>query len=79
MGLIAVLRFFINTAWGVFFVFVGELFPTEVSSLSYAWVSIIGTVGAAISPYVRLFTADLTMFVMAILGVVNIFLVRTLD
>jgi hypothetical protein len=78
MGLIAVLRFFINTAWGVFFVFVGELFPTEVSSLSYGWTSIVGTVGASISPYVRLITADLTMFVMALLGIFNIFLVSTL-
>lgn len=39
----------------------------------------MGTVGASVSPYVRLVTADLTMFFMSILCVLNIFLVRTLD
>jgi MFS family permease len=79
MILIAILRFLINSVWGVFFVFVSELFPTEVSSLSYGWVSVIGTVGAAASPYIRLFTANLTMFVIAILCFLVVVAVRTLE
>jgi len=79
MLLIAMLRFLINSVWGVFFVFVSELFPYEVSSLSYGWTSIVGTIGASISPYIRLATANMTMFVMALLSVLNVFLVRTLS
>ena len=68
MILIAFLRFVISSLWGVLFVYVSELYPNEVSSLSYGWVSIIGTVGASISPYIRLATANLTMFIIAILA-----------
>jgi len=39
----------------------------------------MGTIGASISPYIRLATANLTMFVMALLSVLNVFLVRTLS
>lgn len=79
MGLIAILRFLINSVWGVFFVFVSELYPAEVSSLSYGWVSVIGTVGATISPYIRLTTANKTMFVIALLCGASVLLVRTLE
>lgn len=79
MLLIAILRFLINSVWGVYFVLVSELYPTEVSSLSYAWVSVIGTVGATISPYIRLATANMTMFTIAILCAATVFLVRMLE
>lgn len=79
MGIIAILRFLINSAWGVFFVFVSELFPAEISALSFGWVSSLGTVGAAASPYIRLFTANMTMFVIALLCVITVIGVRTLD
>jgi len=78
MVLIAILRFVISSLWGVLFVYVSELYPNEVSSLSYGWVSIIGTVGASISPYIRLATANFAMFVMAILAFVMAMLVRSL-
>jgi hypothetical protein len=42
-------------------------------------VSIIGTVGASISPYIRLATANFAMFVMAILAFVMSMLVRSLS
>lgn len=76
MVLIGILRFLINSVWGVFYVFVSELFPAEISSISYGWVSIIGTLGATISPYIRLATANLSMFVIAILCFFAIMLVR---
>jgi MFS family permease len=79
MILLAILRFLINSVWGVYFVFVSELYPAEVSSLSYGWVSVIGTVGACIAPYIRLATANMTMFIIAILCGVTIFLVRLLE
>jgi hypothetical protein len=79
MFLIAIIRFLINSVWGVFFVFITELYPIEISSLSYGWVSVIGCIGATISPYIRLATANMTMFVMAILCAVTVFLVRMLE
>ena len=78
MILIAFLRFVISSLWGVLFVYVSELYPNEVSSLSYGWVSIIGTVGASISPYIRLATANLTMFIIAILAFLMSLLIRSL-
>lgn len=79
MVLIAFLRFVISSLWGLLFVYVSELYPNEVSSLSYGWISIAGTIGASISPYIRLVTANMTMFIMSILAVVMSFLVRTLN
>jgi hypothetical protein len=79
MVLIALLRFVISSLWGLLFVYVSELYPNEISSLSYGWISIAGTVGASISPYIRLATANMTMFVMAGLSALMAFLVRTLN
>ena len=58
--------------------YVAELFPMDVSSLSFAWVSIIGTIGASISPFIRLVTAKMTMFVVAILALLVVFMIRFL-
>lgn len=79
MIFIAILRFLINSVWGIFFVLVSELFPAEVSSLSYGWVSVIGTLGAVAAPYIRLVTANMTMFVIAILCVLTILALRTIE
>jgi uncharacterized membrane protein YoaK (UPF0700 family) len=38
----------------------------------------MGTVGATVSPYIRLAAADLTMFIVAILSILMVLLVRTL-
>jgi MFS family permease len=79
MVLIAILRFVISSLWGLLFVYVSELYPNEVSSLSYGWISVAGTVGASISPYIRLATANLTMFIMAILSVAMAFFTQSLN
>ena len=39
----------------------------------------VGTIGASISPYIRLATANLAMFLMAAINVVMIVLTRTLS
>ena len=78
MVVLGFLRFFISSMWGVFFVFIVELFPASVTSLSFGWVSAVGTVGATISPFIRLATAQFTYFLMAILSLVGIILIRTL-
>ena len=78
MVLIAALRFLISGLWGVFFVYLSELYPNEVSSLSYGWVSVTGTIGASLSPYIKLATANTTMFLMALLSGGMVFLARLL-
>lgn len=42
-------------------------------------MSVIGTVGATIAPYIRLVTANLTMFIIAILCGIIVLLVSLLD
>jgi hypothetical protein len=78
MLLLALIRFLISSVWGIFFVFVSEMFPIQVSSLSFGWISTAGTIGASIAPYIRLATANLTMFVMSFASLGIIIAVRTL-
>lgn len=76
MVILGLLRFVMNSMWGLFFVYVGELFPTNVLSLAFGWVSAIGTVGAVSAPFIRLLTANATMFIMSGLCIVCFFVVR---
>lgn len=47
-------RFVLCAIWSIFFVYVGELYPTKVRSLGYGWTSLIGNIGSTISPYILL-------------------------
>jgi hypothetical protein len=68
----------LNANWGVFFVFIAEMYPAEITSVSFGWVSIVGTVGASISPFIRLATAQFTLFLMAALSLISFFLIQFL-
>jgi hypothetical protein len=46
--------------------------------VSFGWVSIVGNIGATISPFIRLATAQFTLFLMAVLNVGSFFLVSRL-
>ena len=46
--------------------------------MSFGWVSIVGNIGATISPFIRLATARFTLFLMAILNIISLFLVTQL-
>lgn len=35
----------------IFYVYLGEMFPTRVRSLAFGWSSALGTIGSALSPY----------------------------
>ena len=78
MVVLAFLRFCLSSMWGVLFVYIVELFPASVTSLSFGWVSAVGTVGAIISPFIRLATAKFTMFLMSVLCIAGIFLLSPL-
>lgn len=45
-------RFILCGFWSIFYVYVAELFPTQVRSLGYGWTSVTGMVGSTLSPYV---------------------------
>lgn len=76
MILLGCLRFVLNSMWGFFFVYVAELFPSNILSLTFGWVSAVGTVGAFASPFIRLLTANASMFFMASLCLVGLFLLK---
>jgi len=57
MVVLGLLRITLNAVWGVFFVFIAELYPAEITSVSFGWINIVGTLGATISPFIRLATA----------------------
>lgn len=78
MIILACLRFVLNSMWGLFFVYVAELFPSNVLSLAFGWVSAMGTVGAVSAPFIRLLTANATMFFMSGLCIATIFVLRGL-
>lgn len=76
MVVLGCLRFVLNSMWGFFFVYVAELFPSNILSLTFGWVSAIGTVGAFTSPFIRLLTANASMFFMATLCILALFLIK---
>jgi hypothetical protein len=78
MVVLACLRITLNAVWGVFFVFIAELYPAEITSVSFGWINIVGTLGATISPFIRLATAEITLFLMAVLNIGNFFLIQKL-
>ena len=47
-------RFILCASWAIFYVYIGELFPTRVKSLGFGWASAMGTIGSSASPYFRL-------------------------
>ena len=76
--MLGILRFVLNSVWGVLFVYIAELFPKSVTSISFGYVSALGTVGASAAPFIRLLTAKMSMFVMGILCFVGAFVVLKL-
>ena len=72
------LRFDLNCVWGIFFVYAAELFPYDITSLSLGFISAVGTVGAFLAPFIRLFTAKNTMLIMSVFCFFTIPLIRIL-
>ena len=71
------MRFVLSSFWGIFFVYVGELFPYDITSIAYAYVSTIGTLGASASPYIKQASKNSSMIIMttiAFVAAVHVFL-----
>ena len=78
MALLGILRFVLNSVWGVIFVYVAELFPKTVTSISFGYVSALGTLGASAAPFIRLLTAKMSMFVIGLICFIGSFAVLSL-
>jgi len=64
-------RFILCAYYSIFFVYLAEMYPTEIRSLGLGWVCLMGVIGSAISPFVSTFSEMLHMnswFLPAILG-----------
>ena len=59
--------------------YVGELFPSEIISIAYAYVSTIGTLGASVSPYIKEASKNWSMGLMSMIALIaagHVFLLR---
>jgi MFS family permease len=45
----------------VYFVYVAELYPTEVRSLGFGWTSVVGMLGSTISPFIGQFASSINV------------------
>jgi hypothetical protein len=59
------MRFVLSSLWGFYFVYLSELYPSEITSISYGYMSAVGSLAASASPYIKLATKDSSMIVMA--------------
>lgn len=59
------LRFVLNCLWGVYIVYVTELFPREITSIAVGYLSMMGAFASGVSPYIRLATKSVLMGIMA--------------
>jgi hypothetical protein len=67
-------RFVLCGFWSIFYVFVAELFPTQVRSLGYGFTSVTGMIGSSLSPYITTISSSIHVnnwFPPAILGFVS--------
>ncbi len=46
-------RMVLCSFWSIFYVYVAELYPTEVRSLGFGWTSVVGMLGSTVSPFVK--------------------------
>lgn len=66
--------------WSIFYVFVAELYPTQIRSLGYGWTSVMGMIGSTLSPFVTTFSSSIgvnSWFPPGILGLIScLFIVK---
>ena len=62
------MRFLLNSVWGIYIVYVTELFPSEITSIAMGYLNAVGAVAAAASPYIKLANKGASMTVMAVMA-----------
>lgn len=75
-------RFILCAFWGLFYVYVAELYPTRVRSMGMGWVSAVGTVGSTMASYLIFFSEKIGIDswfppgIFGLFGVAAIFLLK---
>lgn len=65
LAVLIVMRFALSSLWGFYFVYLSELYPCEITSIAYGYMSAVGAAAASASPYIRLATKDSSMLFMS--------------
>lgn len=64
------MRFSLTATWGIYIVYVTELFPSEIATIALGYLGAIGAVAASASPYVRLANKAASVAIMATMSFV---------
>ena len=64
-------RFILCAFWGLFYVYVAEMYPTKVRSIGFGWTSAMGTVGGAFAPYMIYFSISIGINTWLIPGIIG--------
>lgn len=59
------MRFVLSSLWGFYFVYLTELYPCEITSISIGYMNAVGALAATASPYVKLVAKGWSMVIMA--------------
>ena len=68
-------RFVLCCFWSIFYVFIAELYPTEVRSIGFGWTSVVGMLGSTLSPFVKLIADSIgvsSWFPPALFGLISL-------
>ena len=74
-GVLMIDRFILCSFWCCFYVYMSELYPTEVSSLGFGWTSVIAQIGSTLSPFVITLSSKMNInswFLPAIFGLIGL-------
>ena len=52
-------RFILCSFWSIFYVYIAELYPTEIRSLGFGWTSVVGQIGSTISPFIKVISMSI--------------------
>jgi len=59
------MRFVLSSLWGFYFVYLTELYPCEITSISIGYMNAVGALAATASPYIKLVAKSWSMVIMA--------------
>ena len=71
-------RLVLCSFWALFYVYLGEMYPTKVRSLGIGWASAMGTFGSILSPYLTLLSHKNDLSIWIIPGIIGFLCVFSL-
>lgn len=65
LGVMIAMRFVLSSLWGFYFVYLTELYPCEITTISIGYMNAVGALAATASPYIKLAAKSWSMVIMA--------------